>query len=72
MRKVWVVVANRGQMRLYQAENVHTLIERETLIHAESHLHRNDGTETHSFRGGRKCRSFFCFLKINGILPFLS
>lgn len=38
MRKVWVVVANRAEMKIYRAENVHTLIQIHYLTHIQSQL----------------------------------
>ena len=35
MRKIWVAVANRSEMKLYLAENVDTLVEINTLTHYE-------------------------------------
>jgi protein required for attachment to host cells len=42
MRKVWIVVANGSQAKIYRAENVHTLVEVAQFAHEQSHLDARD------------------------------
>lgn len=42
MKKIWIVVANRSDAKIYQAENRHKLIEHTSLTHQEAHLHDRD------------------------------
>lgn len=42
MRKVWIVVANRSQVRVFRAENTHKLVEIKTLDHKEGHEQARD------------------------------
>lgn len=42
MRKVWIVVANGSQSKIYRAENVNTLIEHKDFQHKEAHMNRAD------------------------------
>ncbi len=50
MRKVWIVVANGSQSKIYRAENVNTLVELKEFRHEEGHLKRD---ELNSDRPGR-------------------
>ncbi|MCH9608768.1 MAG: hypothetical protein S4CHLAM45_06800 [Chlamydiales bacterium] len=44
MRKVWVVIANRSEVKILRAENVETLVEFHTLKHHEGKLPTQDLT----------------------------
>ncbi len=42
MRKVWIVVANRAEAKIYRAENVSTLVEHTSLKHGEGSMHQRE------------------------------
>jgi len=42
MKKVWVVVANRSDAKIYKTESLNKLVEYKTLSHKEAHLHDQD------------------------------
>jgi protein required for attachment to host cells len=54
MKKVWIVVANSSQAKIYRAENAEKLIEHALLYHDSSQLH---GTELYSDAMGRRTSS---------------
>ena len=54
MRKVWVVVANRSDSKIYRAENVNTLVEHKSLTHKEAHLNDHDLIADGPGRTGQK------------------
>ncbi|NGX61689.1 MAG: hypothetical protein K940chlam9_01178 [Chlamydiae bacterium] len=51
MRKVWIVVANSSQAKIFRAENVQTLVEYKSFVHEES---QEPSRELTSDRQGRQ------------------